>query len=82
MSNKTWMYKGKKSKIFEEEELKEAMMKGWVDNPAEANRSPEELAADLAILEKGKRAALEEAERLVKEKEGAASGATTFKNKE
>ena len=71
MSNKAWMYKGKESKIFAEEELKEAMLKGWVDNPEEANRSPEELAADLAVLEEAKRAALKEAQRMIKEEEEA-----------
>ena len=67
MSNKTFMYKGKEAKVFEQEELKDAMMQGWVDNPAEANKSPAELAAELELLEQAKRAALKEAERLVKE---------------
>ena len=90
--SQAWMYKGKESKIFDSEELKDAMMQGWVDNPAEANKSPAELAAELELLEQAKRAALKEAERLVKEeaekqeaefeaelqKEAATSGATTF----
>ncbi len=67
MSYKAWMYKGKEAKIFDRDGLKEAMMQGWVDNPADANRSPEELLADLEVLEKAKRAALAEAERLVLE---------------
>ncbi len=87
MPYKAWLYKGKESKIFDSDGLKEAMMQGWVDNPADANRSPEELLADLEVLEKAKRAALEEAKRLASEEkkqkkidDAAASGATTLKN--
>ncbi len=38
MSNRSWRYKGKESKIFEEEELKKAEADGWFDNPTDAQK--------------------------------------------
>lgn len=36
--NKAWLYKGKESKLFNEDELQKAMDDGWVDNPTDAKK--------------------------------------------
>ena len=76
--NQAWRYKGTESKLFNEDELKQAEADGWFDNRGDATKAAVELKsqeeADFqAELQK------EEAEKLAKNKSGASSGATTFK---
>lgn len=77
MSYQAFMYKGNESKIFEENELKQAEADGWFDNPGDAIKAEAELQsqeeADFeAELQK------EEADKT----KTAASGATTLEKKE
>ena len=36
--NQAWMYKGKESKIFNEDELEKAVADGWFDNRSDAQK--------------------------------------------
>ena len=93
MSNQAWMYKGKESKIFNEDELKQAESEGWFDNPTDATKAEVEIQAkkeaDRLAKEESDRKAKEEAEfeaELKKEETAktgaAASGATTLEKNE
>lgn len=49
--DQSWMYKGKDSKLFNNDEVEKAQADGWFDNRTDANRQKEPVKKAAPVVE-------------------------------